>query len=214
MSVRTASYKGSSFQDEHILVVKQNILFPQKAHQGIRSDNTDWYLNAITTHGEFHPRSLMEENPRYKQIIPYIIAQHQNSLFLMQRKKTASEKRLPGKYSLGIGGHIKAQDLGDTKDIFTWARREFEEEVAYEGTINIAPLGLINDDSNDVGRVHIGLVLLLTTDTTNISVKSELAHGALTHIDQCLDYVPYMEPWSQIALMHLVKGYIKNKSLT
>jgi predicted NUDIX family phosphoesterase len=127
----------------------------------------------------------------------------------MQRKKDASEQRLQSKYSLGIGGHMRYEDLQEGPDLFSWAKREFEEEVAYEGTIEIAPLGVLNDDSNDVGKVHLGLVLMVIGDSDKIKVKSELASGTLMNLSECLDHVPKMETWSQMVLMTLLKEGIR-----
>ena len=87
----------------------------------------------------------------------------------MQRKGTASEQRLKNKYSLGIGGHIRQEDM-TTNSIFDWARREFHEEVKYAGKLDIEPIGILNDDTNAVGQVHLGLVLLLKGDSEAISL--------------------------------------------
>src|SRR5690606_7557172 len=105
------------------------------------------------------PRSLMEQDQRYKQIIPYLVFTHENKYFVMQRTSTTTEQRLKNKYSLGIGGHIRQEDMNGNS-IFEWAEREFHEEVSYHGNLEIIPLGVLNDDTNDVGKVHIGFVFL------------------------------------------------------
>jgi len=74
----------------------------------------------------------------------------------------------------------------------------------------MAPLGILNDDSTEVGQVHLGIVLMLVGNSAQITVKSELQSGQLLPLPDCLDYVPYMETWSQIALMALLKEGFKS----
>lgn len=188
--------------DEHILVVQRDLLFPDGAWQGLKNINFDTYIEIINAKKEFLPRSSMEQDPRYKQIIPYLIFTHNNNYFLMQRRAETSEQRLKNKYTLGIGGHIRQEDMQNSS-IFDWATREFHEEVNYSGNLSITGLGILNDDSNEVGKVHIGFVLLLQGDSANISVKSELKSGALLSFQECAAYMPSMESWSQMVMDQL-----------
>lgn len=188
--------------NEQILVVKRDKLFPNGAWQGVKQVNFDDYLQLINTHKEFTARGPVETNFEYKQIIPYLVFMHENKYFLMQRQAKASEQRLASKYSLGIGGHLRQEDLKNN-DIFAWAQREFHEEVNFTGKLEITPLGILNDDSNDVGKVHIGFVLLLTGDSANISVKSELAHGKLLTLNECKAHYAGMETWTQLVFNFL-----------
>ena len=90
--------------------------------------------------------------------------------------------------------------------IFAWAEREFKEEVNYSGTFTITSLGILNDDSNEVGKVHVGFVLLITGDSADISIKSELKSGTLMTLEQCRAHHDAMETWSQIVYDFLDKG--------
>src|SRR5437667_5782 len=118
--------------DELILVVKRTELFPHGAWQGLQPVDYHRYAQLIAEKREFLPRSLMETDPTYKQIIPYLIFTYQHRFFLMQRQAKATETRLQSKYSLGIGGHLREEDMKQ-KDIIAWAQREFHEEVDYAG---------------------------------------------------------------------------------
>ena len=204
MTIPNTTKQHSSQQyDEHILVVKRDVLFPHGAWHGIKQVDFDEYLTIIQTHKEFQPRSLMEADSTYKQIIPYMIFEHNGRYFLMQRQSKASETRLQNKFTLGIGGHIRQEDIiGST--IFDWARREFHEEVVYNGKLTVKPLGLLNDDSNAVGQVHIGFVLLLHGDSDTIKVKSELKNASLISLKECAAYFNNMETWSQIVYTFLL----------
>lgn len=193
----------SSSLQEQILVVKRNSLFTnQSAWHGIYNDNIESIVSTITTHQEYMQRSLAETDPSYKQIIPYMVFTFANKYFVMQRKSTASEQRLAGKLSLGIGGHMRQEDIIG-KTIFDWAKREFEEEVSYTGSLKISTLGILNDDTNDVGKVHIGLVLLLQGDNDKISIKDEHKNGVLLTKQECLNQKNAMESWSQLILPKL-----------
>lgn len=185
---------------EEILVVPRHKLFAQDLPwHGLKKADFDMYLHRIKHHQEFHPRGFMEEDFSYKQIIPYLVFTHEGTYFLMQRRANASEQRLAGKMSLGIGGHIRASDIGDG-DIFSWAKREFHEEVRYSGKLRVEPLGILNDDTNDVGKVHIGFVFLLHGDNANISIKSELQEGYLASLEECIEKKDFMEGWSQFVV--------------
>ena len=144
----------------------------------------------------------MEQDQAYKQIIPYLVFTHNGKYFLMERHAKASEQRLKSKLSLGIGGHIRQQDMEST-NIFDWAKREFHEEVSYSGQFTIKPLGIINDDSTQVGKVHIGFVFLLEGSSDQISVKSELQSGHLARLAECLEVRDRMESWSSFVLENL-----------
>lgn len=206
--------------DEHILVVKREYLFfdDQQAWTGLKEVNFDDYLAIINEKKEFNPRSAMELDFSYKQIIPYLIFNYQDRYFLMQRKSTASETRLASKLTLGIGGHIRQEDmtpyyakatkgfspLAQENSLFAWAMREFHEEVHYSGNLTVKPLGILNDDSNDVGKVHIGFVFLLQGDSADISIKSELKSGTLLSLKECIEQKTSMESWSQFVIDFLV----------
>lgn len=190
--------------DEQILVVKRAKLLKDDAWHGLNQTDPQTYIAAINAHKEFLPRTHMETDPHYKQIIPYVVFTHNDRYFLMQRQSKASEQRLKNKYSFGIGGHIRKEDM-TSNDIFDWAQREFHEEVNYHGTLKITPLGLLNDDTNEVGKVHLGLVLLLEGNSADISVKSELKNGYMLTLQECEQYYESMETWSQF-----IFDYLKN----
>jgi predicted NUDIX family phosphoesterase len=184
-------------QDENILVVKRTDLFPKEAFNGLEAIPHDSWIETVLTKKEFLPRSLMESDPTYKQIIPYLIFTYAGKLFLMQRQAKTSDTRLQSKFSLGIGGHIREEDIQNA-DIMSWAKREFHEEVDYKDSLTVEPLGILNDDSNDVGKVHVGFVYLLKGDSANIKVHEELKSGELKTLEECEEFYERMESWSKI----------------
>lgn len=206
MTIHTTSQNTNPFigiHDENILVVKRTDLFPQEpALQGLAEiPHTNW-IETILAKKKFLPRSLMESDTTYKQIIPYLIFTHASKLFLMQRQAKTSDTRLQSKFSLGIGGHIREEDIqidahGKT-NIADWAEREFNEEVDYKDSLTIVPMGVLNDDSNDIGKVHVGFVYLLKGSSSNITVHEELQSGELLTIEECEQFYERMESWSKI----------------
>ncbi|MBU1007551.1 hypothetical protein KKA53_00525 [Candidatus Dependentiae bacterium] len=188
--------------DEKILVVKKNILFAYQVINGLKPVDFDCYQKLIQKHKKFLWRSKVEQDPNYKQIIPYLVFSHDKKFFVMRRKNNASETRLQSKFSLGIGGHIKKEDITRT-NIMGWAEREFKEEVSYQGSYAIKPLGILNDESDAVGQVHTGFVFLLEGTSGNIKVRNEHKEGMLVTLDECTNLYNQMENWSKIVVRHL-----------
>jgi len=195
-----ASLHQSVFSDkwtENILVVKRTQIIQEQSWRGVKEVDFEKYLHLIQEKKEFLPRAEAETNYEYKQIIPYLVFENNHRYFLMQRKESSSESRLASKFSLGIGGHLREEDMkGST--LFEWAQREFHEEIEYSGNLKIVPLGILNDESNDVGRVHIGFVFLIKGDSDNIRIKSELQNGQLLTLQECKAFYAGMETWSQL----------------
>ena len=189
-------------KNEQILVVKRDLLFKEK-WTGFRPSDFSSYLEILKKHREFLPRPKMEYDFSYKQIIPYLIFEYDGKFFVMERRADTTEQRLKSKISMGIGGHIVEEDIKGS-DIFDWARREFHEEVDYKDDFKVEPLGLVNDDSDEVGSVHTGFVFLLKGSSGNIQIKSELKSGKLISLEECLKLRDRMETWSMMVLDYLV----------
>jgi len=185
--------------DELVLVVRRELLFPDGAWHGVKRVDYAEYEQLIRQNQEFLPRARMETDARYKQIIPYLIFTHNGSYFVMQRLAQATEQRLKNKMSLGIGGHINPEDLAGAT-LVDWARREFAEEVEFNGSFTVEPLGVLNDDSNDVGRVHIGFVYLLHGSSNEITPKAEFKRGEMLPLEECKTLYPNLESWSQMVM--------------
>lgn len=193
--------------DEDILVLQRSIIFKQcRAWQGINQSYQN-LQQLVQNHGCFIPRSHAETNFAYKQIIPYLLFMFENKLFVMQRKQTAGEQRLANKFSLGIGGHIRHTDIINN-NLLDWARREFYEEVDYQGNQIISTLGVLNDDSNDVGKVHLGIILLIQANSDKISIRDEHKSGIMLTKEECQALYPQMEIWSQICFDFLIEQKI------
>ena len=64
------------------------------------------------------------------------------------------------------------------------ARRELDEELVIEGPYRLRSVGLLNDDSNPVGAVHLGLVQVLHLDGTVTIREEDVLEGSLVGIEE------------------------------
>lgn len=189
-------------EDEMILVIARDIIVPQ-SWSGINPKGLDSFEQIVRENGEFRRRGDMENDPSYKQIIPYMVFRFMDRYFLMQRSGQGGEARLYNRYSLGIGGHINKQDLAGAT-IMEWARREFDEEVDYRGQFTFKALGLLNDDTDEVGQVHLGYVTLIEGTKNQIQIRDEHQSGKLTTLSEIRDVYDSMETWSRFLYDFLV----------
>ncbi len=185
--------------DEHVLCVRRDEVFPDGAWHGFVSEGLERYQQVIREGSFFMPRSEVEDDPAYQQVIPYIVFRHGDRYLLTRRLKASSEKRLRQLYSLGVGGHINPGDVDHGDPVMDGLRREFEEEVEYAGEVNATLLGLINDDSSPVSRVHLALAFLVEGSSPEIRIReTDKLAGELLTLEEMRIYYLEMESWSQI----------------
>jgi len=127
----------------------------------------------------------------------------------MQRLASHDEQRLANMYSCGIGGHINDEDLKTGETVFDWSKREFAEEVEYKGNLDLKVLGVLNDDSNPVGEVHLGVIIVAEGDSSEIQVKDEHKSGKLVTLDEAMVHLDSMENWSRIVFEYLAESSTK-----
>jgi predicted NUDIX family phosphoesterase len=192
---------------EQVLCVKREDIFPDGAWNDFISDRLDWYQSVIRAHHLFKPRAEVEDDPSYQQIIPYVVFRHADRYLLTHRLRASSERRLRKQYSLGVGGHINPGDLEGGDPIADGLKREWEEEVIYEGSFEAKLLGLLNDESSPVSKVHLGVVFLVDGDSPTIEIRetTKLA-GELLTLEEMRIYYLGMESWSQMVYDRLLRG--------
>lgn len=197
---------------EHVLVVPTELFHRLGHFQGFTAD-TDRYLGELlnSQHTSYRLRSEMEEDPSYKQLIPYVIFRHrdaagQDYLFQYTRGKGMGEGRLHRKRSIGIGGHISVDDrtADDAVPYAEGMRRELEEEVAIDTAYNEHCVGLINDDESPVGRVHLGVVHIFDVDRPAVRPREDdILEAGFRPVSELLADLERFETWSQICLKAL-----------
>ncbi len=192
---------------EYVLCVRRADIFPDGAWHGFIDTGLERAREVIRARHSFELRSEVEEDPDFQQIIPYVVFRHGDRYFLTRRLKASSEKRLHQQYSLGVGGHINPGDLEHGDPIDDGLRREWEEEVEYSGHFEARLLGLMNDDSSPVSRVHLAVVFLVHGDSPEIRIReTEKLSGELLTLEEMRSFYLQMESWSQIVYDHLAGG--------
>jgi predicted NUDIX family phosphoesterase len=202
--------------EEEVLVVERKVFDEAGAFQGLATD-VQRYLDKLFAPGvpRFIPRSKAEKDPSFKQIIPYVIMTCDGKFLSYVRGKKAGETRLVAKRSIGIGGHINPSEdmplygkLSETNlSIYRSAvKREVAEEVSIETKYKDRIVALLNDDSTEVGQVHLGIVHLWTLDEPKVNKReqmiTQMGFMTLPELQKVRDT---METWSQICLDGLAK---------
>ena len=197
------------YEDESVLVIKRELFDEIGTFQGI-STEIDKYLPVFLnpSNNFFIHRELAEDDPTHKQIIPYAIFKHGDKFLKYLRGKKSGEQRLASKSSIGIGGHINQDDFNSSsleKDTYlTGIEREINEELIINCDYNNLPIALINDDSNDVGQVHLGVVHLFDLESDQVDAgEANIENLEFLSSDDLLREKDNLESWSQICVDHL-----------
>ena len=208
-------------QEEQVLVVERKVLEHAGMFQGLTFD-VDRYLRKLFVSGipRFMPRSQAEKDPAYKQLIPYVIMTCDGKYLSYVRGRRAGETRLVGHRSIGIGGHINPVDwtLFSAEPYKTYleaVEREVAEEVSVETSHNDRVVALLNDESNEVGRVHLGIVHCWMLDAPKVNKREQMiTQMAFMTPAELQEVRDTMETWSGLCLSHLADMTEHRKSGT
>lgn len=199
----------STVQTEQVMVVPTE-LFHQVGHfQGFCGE-AEPYLSVLldAANTQYLPRDQMEQDPSFKQLIPYCIFEFESEtgiqLFQYTRGSGSGESRLRSKRSIGIGGHISTIDANDDSPYDIGMQRELDEEIQIDTTFENSLVGLINDDTNDVGKVHLGIVHRFRVAAPLVrNREEEIAESGFQDVQTMLEQLDSFETWSQICLQSL-----------
>jgi predicted NUDIX family phosphoesterase len=193
--------------EERVLCFQRALLEQLGVFQGL-SLEVEKYLPVVTASANlvYRNRTEAEQDKRYKQLIPYVLIFCNGKILRYRRGKGGQETRLHGLYSVGVGGHISDEDHG----LFSSAagyqdgmRRELMEEVAVEGAKDVA-VGVINDDSTDVGCVHFGVVHVMHVATEAIARgRSGIVGAEFVPIAEATKDPSIYESWSRFCVEKL-----------
>jgi len=196
---------------EQVLTIPRATLDATVKFQGFKKD-TEAFLKAAFAPGtaKFLPRPAAEEDPSHKQLIPYCILTHAGKILIYRRGKSGGEKRLTDKFSLGIGGHINPIDSAkpeiDEAAYEAAVQRELDEEISHPKIVDRRIAGLINDDSNPVGSVHLGVIEVFDLVSEKVTPKeAAIADPEFLTIEELLERRDQLENWSQIVLDHIAE---------
>ena len=191
---------------ENILVIRRSLFDELGAFQGL-SLEPEKYLKAILSRGNnfFIARPQAESDPAYKQIIPYALIVFQNTVLHYVRGKKAGEQRLIAKGSIGIGGHMNETDESlfamDEQAYRAGVEREVNEEIKIDAPFEDQIVALLNDDTTEVGKVHLGIVHIFNLKEPKVQKREAMITG-LTFLtkDELTRRRESLESWSQICL--------------
>ena len=179
--------------DELVLGLPTRRLMAGGAWQGVLLGNMKPYLSLIGAEGEFRPRGDAEDDPSWKQVIPYLVLHDEERIFLMRRTKVGRDERLRERWTIGIGGHVNPGD----GDIVGGLRREWKEELRADFEPDFELVGLLNDDSDPVGAVHVGVVFRAVASGRPVAIReTDKLEGAFVAPDHVLRVYDLMETWS------------------
>ena len=191
---------------ENILVIKRELFDRLGNFHGLNFE-PERYLKTILARGNnfFLPRSAAENDPGHKQIIPYVLIAHDGRVLHYVRGKKAGEQRLVAKGSIGIGGHLNDTD----ESLFAWdeaayragVEREVNEEIRIDGPFEDKIVALLNDDTTEVGRVHLGVVHVFQLAEPKVE-KREAMITNLAFLDKAelVSRRDALETWSQLCV--------------
>jgi predicted NUDIX family phosphoesterase len=195
-----------SVPDENILVIKRSLFDELGSFQGL-SFEAEKYLSVILSRGNnfFLPRAQAEGDPAYKQIIPYVLLAFENSVLHYVRGKKAGEQRLVAKGSIGIGGHMNETDETffalDEAAYRAGVEREVNEEIRIDTRFDDRIVALLNDDTTEVGRVHLGIVHVFKLAEPKVKKREAMITNlALRTRGELMGRRDSLETWSQICV--------------
>ena len=192
--------------EEHILVVPATALGSLGNFEGFCRDDGQLVDQLLAREDlSFRPRGAMEQDPSFKQLIPYVLLEctinGELHLFRYTRGSGQGEARLHAKFSLGIGGHISREDADSSDPYRTGMQRELDEEVVIDAPAQEERVGMIYDPSTDVGRVHLGIVHRLRFEQPGVRAReADLLDAGFVSLKQIVEQRERFETWSQLCL--------------
>ena len=180
---------------ERVLVVPRDVVPDRAGWHGLRTDEIDECLAVVKEHGRYEPRAAMEVDRSWKQIIPYLVLRDGERYFLMRRTRAGGDARLHDRWSIGVGGHVDPGDDGLAGGL----QREWHEELVADFEPTFTPYALLNDDTTEVGAVHLGVVVLADAEGRLVSVReTEKLSGAFATPGEVAAGADHLETWSRI----------------
>jgi predicted NUDIX family phosphoesterase len=181
---------------ELVYVVPRADVLGSGAWHGVRTADTDAFVDLVATRGRFEPRAAMESDPSFKQIIPYLVLRDGLRYFLMRRTRAGGDARLHEAWSIGVGGHVNPGD----RDLAGGLLREWHEELVADFVPEFRLVGLLNDDTTDVGRVHLGAIYLADAAGQSVAIReTDKLTGGFASPSQVEEVADRLETWSRLA---------------
>ena len=174
---------------------------------GIRPAGEVELADLIRRLGTFRPRSEMEDDPSWKQVIPYPVLRDGSRWFLMRRTRAGGDARLHDRYSIGVGGHVNPADGSLDGDLTRALEREWTEELVVDFLPEFRFVGLLNDDTTSVGQVHLGLVYAGDAGGRPVAIReTDKLSGGFVDTAEVAAVADLLETWSRLAFEFIEAG--------
>ena len=192
--------------DEQVLVVARDRCPDKAGWLGLRTEGLTAFLDVVARDGRYAPRAAMEQDPTQKQIIPYLVLRDGDRYFLMRRTRAGADRRLHDRWSIGVGGHLNPGDDG----LLGGLRREWREELDADFEPAFEPLALLNDDTTDVGAVHLVVVFVADAEGRPVTVREhDKLTGSFASAAEVAAVAGDLETWSQLVFEALEAAAIR-----
>jgi predicted NUDIX family phosphoesterase len=192
--------------DELVFVVPRTAIVDEAGWHGIRTDGLAGFIAALERDGRYEPRPAMEVDPSFKQVIPYLVLRDGERYFLMRRTRAGADARLHDSYSIGVGGHLNPGDGG----LLGGLRREWAEELVADFEPEFRLVGLLNDDTTEVGAVHLGAVYVADAAGHPVAIReTNKLTGAFAEPGEVEAVADRLETWSRLAFEFLDRAGVR-----
>ncbi|MBF8290032.1 MAG: hypothetical protein HW391_1000 [Chloroflexi bacterium] len=194
---------GAATAIEHVLVIPRVTVMDDPGWYGIVDDGLDEFEEVVRRHGRFVPRPVAETDRSTKQVIPYLVLRQGVDYFLMRRTRAGGDARLHDRWSIGVGGHLNPGDTG----LLGGLRREWTEELVADFEPEFRLVGLLNDDTTDVGSVHIGAVYVADAAGRPVAIReTDKLEGRFAAPAEVAAVAERLETWSALVFGFLQRA--------
>ena len=192
-----------SHAGERVLVIPRDSIMNDPGWRGIATDGLADFEALVEREGRVLPRADVEPDRSWKQVIPYLVLRDGERYFLMRRTRAGGDARLHDLFSIGVGGHLNPGD----GDLAGGLRREWREELVAGFEPEFTLIGLLNDDTTDVGSVHLGAVFVADAAGRPVVIReTDKLSGDFADPSEVAAVVDRMESWSALVFEHLGRG--------
>jgi predicted NUDIX family phosphoesterase len=190
----------TSASPELVLGLPRELVVPNEGWHGVIATDLERWLALVARYGSHRPRAEAESDETWKQVIPYLLLRDGDRIFLMRRTRAGGDARLHERWTIGVGGHVHPDDADPVAGLL----REWREELDAEWLPEPVPLGLLNDDTTPVGRVHLGLVYQAEAHGRSVAIReTDKLSGSFVERGDVLAVHERLETWSQLLFDHL-----------
>jgi predicted NUDIX family phosphoesterase len=188
--------------DELVLVIPRTSVMADPGWHGVTTEGLERFEALVARDGVFLPRSVVEPDRSWKQVIPYLVLRDGERYFLMRRTRAGGDARLHDNWSIGVGGHLNPGD----RDLAGGLLREWHEELVADFVPDFELVGLLNDDTTDVGSVHLGAVYVANANGRPVMIRETAKlEGAFAGVSETARVRDAMESWSRL-VFDLLEG--------